>query len=277
MKTLLAGVGSLVVLVVVILGGTYLFNSQGCKARVQVGTNKAVNTLDQLLGKTEVAQKEIDNRMKALEESREGIRKAKVTAKVKAEMVNRDATEAKDNIDKIDATLRKLRPHMAATDIVEIGGEKYTPDEIKKAVSKLLQSRKNWATQQESLAKAVATLNDVATNLETKQSQAAAEIDKLQGTIAELKAKGIALKALKDASVSMGGTDSDTFATQVGELKGKVNDLLVDVDSSLKVEQEQWDESSVTKDMGKADRLINTVTEKSLPDEVDKILGVEKK
>ncbi|MCK9459550.1 MAG: hypothetical protein M0R80_07920 [Proteobacteria bacterium] len=270
---MLKAIGGVVVALVVIGVGLYLFNSPGCKARLDVGANKAVNTLDQLLGKTEVAQKEIDNRMKALEQSREGIRKAKITAKVKADLVSREANECKENIDKIDATLRKLRPHLEATAPVDIGGDKYTPEEINNAVKKLVQSRKTWATQSDALSKAVATLNDVSANLELKQSQAAAEIEKLQGTIAELKAKSLALTTLRDASKSMGGTDSDTFASQVGDLKSKVNDLLVDVDSSLKVEQEQWDETSTTKDMNKAEKLINTVTNKSLPDEVDKILG----
>jgi hypothetical protein len=47
---------------------------------------------------------------------------------------------------------------------------------------------------------------------------------------------------------------------------------LVDVDTSLKVEQEQWDETKVAGDMNKAERLVGNLTSNTVS-EVDKILG----
>lgn len=265
-------VGLLVVIVVVAL----VVNPSCTKARLEVASDKVLDTIDQLIGKTEVAQKDIDNRMKALDKSKEGFRKAKITARVKAEMVGREAASVEEGADRAKAAIAKLEPHLKGTcgetGDHKIGTDTYSPQEVTDTMKKLVETFKSKNAQAVATKKAVSMLNDVAKNMETKQAQATQEYEALQGQVAELKAKTLALKTMKDAAKAMGGVENDTFSSQVTELKGKVNDLLVDVDTSLKVEQEQWDETSVTKDMNKAERLVGNLTSNTVS-EVDKILG----
>ena len=64
----------------------------------------------------DVERKQIQIEMKGLNDGIEGIRKAKIKAKVKREQIKGEVEPVQEQIAKVDKVLKLLRPHLEATD-----------------------------------------------------------------------------------------------------------------------------------------------------------------
>ena len=60
-----------------------------------------------------------------------GLRKAKITAQVQLDQINRKVHAVEDRLSPLDDTLKTLRDHLKSGMVVEIAGRSYTQDELK--------------------------------------------------------------------------------------------------------------------------------------------------
>ena len=123
-----------------------LLLAAGCEARTRVAKEKALAKIDSLLGNMDVKRKEVDLSVGALREGLAGLRKAKITAQVQLDQINRKVHAVEDRLSPLDDTLKTLRDHLKSGMVVEIAGRSYTPDELK-VMAQVIAERKGAVEQ----------------------------------------------------------------------------------------------------------------------------------
>jgi hypothetical protein len=96
---------------------------------------------------------------------------------------------------------------------------------------------------------------------------------RLEGQIAEIDAKRIALKAMKDASTAM-VENEENLARNVDQLEDQVLDLFADVQAELWVEDKKWNAASLETELISADAIVAATQDSSdMIAEMDRVLG----
>lgn len=249
----------------------------GCGSRVEVAKKKALDRLDDMLGKMDVQRQEIDDGIKATKKAVEGIRKARITAQVRLEQIDEKTKPFEEKVTRCDQTLSKLRDLLKADQPAEIAGKTYTVPELKDMASKVIQARKDADKEIEGFKTARENMRKVVTDLSTQQVALETRLTKLQGQVAKLDAEMAAAKAMKEASASMGDKDA-TLAANLDSLEEKVAGLSADVRAELQSESEKWLEAKTDKAISDVDAFIRDSQKPTdTVGEIDKILGPAKK
>jgi hypothetical protein len=95
---------------------------------------------------------------------------------------------------------------------------------------------------------------------------------RLEGQIAEIDAKRIALKAMKDASTAM-VENEENLARNVDQLEDQVLDLFADVQAELWVEDEKWNAASLETELISADAIVAATQDPTdMIAEIDRVL-----
>ena len=98
---------------VAIIGGVYVATTTtGCGARAQVAGDKVMDKIDKWLGELDVKRKEIANSIDELEDAVDRTHKAKVSAEVRLEEIDKRAAPIKKRIDGIKVYLAEINPHL---------------------------------------------------------------------------------------------------------------------------------------------------------------------
>ncbi len=248
----------------------------GCGARVEVAKEKLLKKIDSMLGEMDVKRKDIQIQMTGLKQGIEGLGKAKIKAQVKQEQIERDVQPLQERIDRIDAALKTIRPHLDKKEKVEIASVSYTPEKVKEMAGALLNERKTLSSRLDSLSQAKSSLGKTVSVLQQRQDDYKLALGKLENQVSEIDAKMIAAKAMQEASASMGESET-SLATNVSNLEGKVRDLLADVTSTVLSENEKWDEAKATKEIDGVDATLSKIEgSASTAAEIDRILGTKK-
>lgn len=252
----------------------------GCGARVEVVKEKVLGQIDALLGKMDVERKQIELAMKGLQTGVEGIRKAKIKAKVKRDQVKEETTSIEAQVVKVDTVLKVIRPHLESKDTsevsIDISGTKYTPAEIRSTAEKLIGERKKLSDKLSSVKTVENTLDQTTNALEKQQNDYQEKIKKFEAKISQIDAQSIALKAKKEAAAAMAMGD-DNLAASVKSLEDKVNVLLAEGMADLQAENEKWNETMANKEIDNLDATISKFrTSSDTASEIDKILGGKK-
>ena len=248
----------------------------GCGARTEVAKDKLLKKIDNMLNEMDVKRKDIQLEMTALKQGIEGLGKAKIKAQVKHEMVDCDMQPLQERIDRVDSALKTIRPHLDKKENVEIAGVSYTPEKVGDMAGALLNERKTLSSRLDSLTQGKSSLSKVISVLQHKQDEYKAALGKLETKVSEIDAKMIAAKAMQEASASMGESET-SLATNVSNLENKVNDLLADVTTSIRSENEKWDEAKTMKEIDGVDSTLAKIEgSTSHAAEIDKLLGTKK-
>ena len=248
----------------------------GCGARVEVAKEKVLKQIDNLLGKMDVERKQIQIEMNALKDGVEGIRKAKIKAKVKQDQITGEVEPVQEQITKVDVVLKLLRPHLEATQPVEIAGKSHTPSEINETADKLLKERKQLSEKADAMKTVETSLEQTAAGLEKQQNVYQQRLQKLESQVAQIDAQSMALKAKQEAAAAMGNADQ-TLSANVDALQEKVNNLLAETKANLQAEDEKWNEAAVTKEIDSLDStLCKFQDSRDTAAEIDKLLGGSK-
>ena len=245
----------------------------GCGSRLEVAKKKALEKIDSMLGELDVKREEINQSVSALKKGIDGIRQAKIKAKVKVDQIDRKIQPIKERISEIDDTLSKIRDPLASGEAYAVGGKSYSPDDLKQLASDILLRRKSLEGQGKGFQSSKTSLLKVEATLAQKQQRYQKSLTALEATLAEIDAKSLALKAMQEASASIGDSEA-TLAENVADLEDKVADLYADVEASLLSEDEKWDEVSAMEQIDSVDSFIDATrgTEDELA-EIDAILG----
>jgi len=245
----------------------------GCGARTEVAKDKVLKQIDKMLGEVDVKRKEIELSVNGLKDGIEGMRKAKIKAQVKREQMDRQVGDIQQQITQVDDILKKLRPHLNATTPVEISGTTYSVQQINEAADKLLKERKMLSDNLDHLHQAQASLDNTASTLEKRQIECQERLKRLEVQLAEIDTKSVALKAMQEASASMGDGDK-SLASNLDSLEHKVKDLFATVETELRSGDEKWNETVENKKIDSADSLIENMRKPAdTATEIDKILG----
>ena len=250
--------------------------ANGCGARAEVATEKALSKIDSLLGSMDVKRKKIELSMRALKQGVEGFQKAKIKAQVKHDQLERSLGPVNDKIASVDQSLKRLRGCLASDEPIEIAGKSYAPQEIQQMAQRVLKQRKRYAAQQNDFRRSQSSLQKVVTTLDQKRDEYIQRLCRLESQVAEIDSKTIALKAMKDASQAMGESE-ESLAGNVEQLEDNVNQLFADVESELLAEGERWDESSTDDEIDCIDAVIvATQNPTDMIAEIDKVLAEAK-
>lgn len=106
----------------------------GCGARTEVAKKRILEKIDSMLGELDVKREEIAQSVTAMKKGIDGLRQAKIKAKVKADQIDRKLEPIEQRIAEIDATLAKIRDPLASGEPYEIGGKTYSQAELKALV-----------------------------------------------------------------------------------------------------------------------------------------------
>jgi chromosome segregation ATPase len=258
---LFIGIGLLAVLGVMALG----------RARVEVAKDHAIGKIDALLGNMEVKRKEIELSVAGLKDGLREIQKAKITAQVKHEQIGRRAEPVEQEVAKIDASLRRLRDHLASDTTLTVGGKVYQQDDLKNLASRLIEQRKVQSDQLAGLRTAQGRLQKVVEALDRKQAEYQKRLADIECQLAVIDSNRTALTAMKDAARAIDSSDKG-LAQSVTQLEDKVNGLYAEVEAELRAEDAQW--ASATKEGQSADAILNAVrTPSDSIAEIDALLG----
>jgi len=138
---------------------------------------------------------------------------------------------------------------------------------------RVLNARKDYVAQRDGLSEAEQSLQRVVSTLERKQQEYEQRLFRLEGQIAEIDAKQIALKAMQDASFAM-GENEENLARNVDQLEDQVLDLFADVQAELWVEDEKWNAASLETEFISADAIVAATQDPSdMIAEIDRVLG----
>jgi chromosome segregation ATPase len=243
-----------------------LLLTAGCGARTEVAKQKALAKIDSLLGSMDVKSQEIELSITALKDGLAGLRKAKITAQVKLDQIDRKGRTAEDRLATIDDTLKPLRNHLRSATAVEIAGRTYSQDELKFMAQQVIAERKGAAEQRSVLRESQARLRKVVSTLERKQWDYEQKFSAIENRIAVIDASRIALTAMKDAAEAMDGGDQG-LARSVEKLEKKVNDLYSEVETELLFEDSKWDEPTMEKFIVNLQQPTGTI------EAIDKVLA----
>lgn len=244
----------------------------GCEARIEVAKDKVLSKIDNILGELDVKQKEIELGMEKIPEGIESIRRAKILTQVKAEQIGIRENETGAKIARIDKSLRILRPHLEATDSVDIAGKTYTISQIKNTANEIIERRKQLSKNLIELQKVHNTLNSMSETLASRQKTYQRRLEALESRLSEIDTKWIATRAMKKTFVSAGSGDQ-SFLDTVEQLEANVDDLVAAVEVELRLENDRWDSVAHIKNMEDIESLINDLDEPSdTAMEIDAIL-----
>jgi chromosome segregation ATPase len=257
---------------VAVLGGVFYF--AGCGPRMGVIADKAVNAIDEALGKLNVKEKDITQKQAALKKDLDRVREERIKLEVRLEQMelkkqgmDKEVEESKKKLEKIQEILNSFTEEQ---ETVERNGTTYTKAEVKKMADDLIAKHKSLTgdmaqsvnTSVEAMKKSYAILKD-------QEGAGKDMMAKLDSKIAEIQQKKEAIDTLKSSSIITGDS---SIMTKIDELSKQVQDLDVDIETALRVEETKMNE--IVSQTKTVDELLAEPTDvSSTMSEIDAILG----
>jgi phage shock protein A len=261
---------------VLVVAGSLVFTNFGCGPRAKVAGAKVMDQIDQLLGKTEVQKQQAQDGIADMKKAIDKLREGKIKAKVQADQLGDQIKTLDDKIADAKTTLATLQDYIKSGQPKEIAGKTYSQDDLNKMARTVIDAEKNLQTQRDGYKHAKDILDQAVATLEGRQKDAEERVATLDTKMREIDAEMVALKALKDSAAVMGDADS-TLSDKFAENEKKVNDLQVSVKTQLGVDQEKWNESTASKAVDDASKIVADVKgPQDTLNEIDKILGKNK-
>jgi chromosome segregation ATPase len=254
-----------------------IFGVPGCGPRVEVAKKRALERVDDLLGKIDVQRQEIDDGIRATKRAVEGVRKARIKAQVKCDQLEEKVRPHEERIAQCDQALARLRDLLKAGKPAEVAGKTYSVSDLSDMAGKVIEERKNEEAQINGFKAARERMQKVVADLTKTQQTLEARLGSLQAQVAKLDAEMAAAKSMKEASAAMGNGDA-TLAANLDGLEEKVASLSADVRAELKGEEEKFQVARADKAIGDVDAFIRDAQKPTdRVAEIDKILGPAKK
>jgi chromosome segregation ATPase len=256
----------------------------GCGPRGQVAGKKILAKIDTILGELDVQLQKVENKKAALDEQTDVIKKKFYVTEARLEKMQEEQEERKAEV---AASLKKLQQvrdlisQAQESGEVEFKGKKLSKDALTQSGLDKAKSINRLKAKIESKGKLITVYEKNLALYKSQVDVSKKSLAKLDDQLEEIKAKKEALDDTRRASLLDGKTISinDEFET----LTKEVDDLLVNVDASLKMENDKLEEriSEVTGGSG-SDPLIDELLDDSSDtdealSEIDALLGGDDK
>ena len=122
----------------------------------------------------------------------ESLKKGRIEAKVCAANLDEQIAAIDQKIAEADKTLGRLRDYLEKGEAVDLSGKTFSPDQLKDMADKTISARKSLSTQVEALRKSKGRLENVATNIESREKEVVEKMTILKGQLSEIDAKAVA-------------------------------------------------------------------------------------
>lgn len=245
----------------------------GCGARVEVAKERLLKEIDGYLGEITVQRKEVEIAIGKMAQATEQLGKNRIKCQVQAERLGKQVKAVEEKIAGVDGSLRTLRDYLTRGTTVEIAGKTYTPDKLHDMARRVMEAKKNLASEVESLKHAQATIIQVEESLAQRHEAVTSRLAAFNSQLKELDAQIVALDALKDAA-KIAGAGNESLADNLQDLESKINGLHDQVQVELRWEEEKWKAMESQAEVEATDRIIPTTrgTDDTMA-EIDRILG----
>jgi chromosome segregation ATPase len=261
----------LLLLGVALIGGVFYF--AGCGPRMGVIADKAINAIDEALGKLNVKQKDIELKQASLRKDLDGVREKRISLEVRLEQMEKKRKGMETEVEATKAKLAKIQEILNSftegQESIERNGTTYTRAEVQKMANSLVATHKSLTGEMaQALNTSVEAMKRSYQVLKDQESAGQDMMGKLDSKIAEIKGKKEAIDALKSTSIVTGDT---SIMTKISDLSKQIDDMDVDVETALRLEDEKLkDIVSQTKSVD--DLLAEPNDMSSTMSEIDAIL-----
>ena len=266
-------------LVVGLLGliGSGLLWLNGCGPRGEVAKKKALDQIDDMLGKMDMQKAEIDAGLKSARKASGELRRAKHQAQAQLDLIEEKVRPHQDKMARCDDTLSRLRDLIKADTPADFAGKTYSVADLKAMAGQILQARKDGEEKVKGFDAARNNMKGVVATIAKRQEELDARIVRLDAVNAKLDAEIAAARAMKRASAAMGDSDA-TLGENLDELEKKMAALSGDVKAELAGEAEKLAPPGTDKAVSEVDAFLKAASSPGDPvGEIDRILGPAKK
>lgn len=223
------------ILMISLLAGIYVATTTtGCGARAQVAGDKVMDKIDKWLGELDVKRKEIANSIDELEDAVDRTHKAKTSAEVRLEEIDKRAKPIQKRIDGIKVYLAEINPHLTATEEVVIQGKAMSPEQIKTTADTLLEAYETSNQEMGALEATKETYKRTFDLLSREHEVSSKQLASLKKKLDEIDIKKKALDEMKTAQTILG--ESGSISDKFSDLEVEINDLFVEVETEMRVE-----------------------------------------
>lgn len=260
---------------VILLGfGLGLISFSGCGARGEVVKDKVLAQLDKVLGELDVKEKEIEIKRRDLSTEMQAVREKKAQSEVRLELLTKKQEASKQDLQKLKQGLEKVQPKIEAARSqgkIELNGKEITVEELNRMATELVSRVKSKGSEIQSQQTNIDALKRSSAFLISQENAAKDMLVKLDAKITEIKDKRIAIDAVRSAN-AFAGNDS-SLTDKLNELSKDVDDMFVDVETSIRVEEEKL--ADLKNQSMSADILLTDPSSdiESTMSEIDAILG----
>lgn len=270
----MSGILAIVGIVAIIVVGGYFFLGY----RGEVIKDKVLNQLDALIGKEELAKKEMDGEIAKIKQSIRELDKGKIESEVRAEQVEKKIKEIDSQLGKYKESLTIVKEYIEKAQTskapVKIGDKEYTETQLNEMAKKQVDAFKDLDTKKMTLESTRKIYQDAATSLADKKDKAEKLLTGLQNQIQVVEARIEESKTLKNAAKLMGDNDA-TLQDKFTSLQKKLDERETAAKVALKTAEQDYNAVAKKADpLPDADNIIKSVqgSEKTLS-EIDAILG----
>jgi chromosome segregation ATPase len=257
--------------------GSGLVWLNGCGPRGEVAKKKALDQIDDMLGKMDVQKAEIDAGLKSARKASGELRRAKHQAQAQLDLIEEKVRPHQDKMARCDDSLAKLRDLIKADTPADFAGKTYSVADLKDMAGKLLTARKECEEKVKGFDTAKANMRNVVTTIAKRQDDLDARIARLDAMNAKLDAEMAAARAMKKASAAMGDSDA-TLGENLDELERKMAVLSGDVRAELAGESEKLAAGDTDRAVSEVDAFLKASSSPGdTVGEIDRILGPVKK
>jgi chromosome segregation ATPase len=266
----------LTLLAVGLVGGVLLW-SGAFGSRGEVAKKKALDKIDDMLGKMEVQKAEIDGGIKAAKKSVTEIRKAKHQAEAELDLIDEKLRPHQDKMARCDERLGQLRDLIKADMPAEFAGKTYSVAELKGIAGKLIDARKECDQKVKGFDTARTSMKGVVATISSKLDEVEARVAKLEASKVKLDAEFAAVQAMKKASAALGDSDA-TLGENLDELEKKMAVLSREIGGELAGESEKLKLPDTDKKMNEVDAFLKAASSSGdTVSDIDKLIGPAKK
>jgi phage shock protein A len=266
----------LVLIAGVVMVPLLLALTPGCGPRFQVAKKKALDRLDDALGKMDVEKAQIDQGIKGAKQGLEGVRRARIKAQVQVAQLDEKAKPSQERIEQCDRTLVRLRDLIKADKPAEIGGKTYSQNDLNEMADQVIHERKVAESQVNSCKAARQRLEKVVVSLTKAQQTVETRLTTLQGQVAQLEAEMAGAKAMQQAAGAMGDGDA-TLMANLDNLEAKIAGLTADARATLQGEEEKIQVAGANKTIDNVNTFMRNLEKpKNRVEQINQILTAKK-
>ena len=213
----------------------------GCDSRIEVAKDQILAQIDHLLGEVNVRRQQVETALTRAEAGLDRLTHGRIEVQVELSRISDNYTSARDEVAEVDQALNRLQQLLSQKGEVQIAGETYGPAQLEEMARRAATNRKKAFAEADSFAATKERLEKIVAMIQRREREGRDRLDILKTLLTEIDAKGVALKAIQEATRIAGQADVLDFDA----IERQVRDLEAEVDAELAFHEEMWREDEI--------------------------------